>query len=60
LIFASNKLLPRPVTRPEVATTSGKTKKSLPNISLRGEQGLFYSGGTTPGLKSFRLASGYS
>jgi len=57
LIFASDKLLPCPVTHPEEATTFGKTKKSLPNISLHGKQVLFYSGGTAPELKSFRLAS---
>jgi len=53
-LTASDKLLPCPVTHPEEPTTFGKTKKSLPNISLRGELGLFYCGGTTSGLKSFR------
>jgi len=57
LVFASDKLLLCPLTRPEEATAFSKTKKSLSNINLRGKQGLFYSGGTTPGLKSFRLAS---
>ena len=49
LVFVGDKLLPCPVTRPEEATSTtfgnrGKAKKSLPNMSLRVEQGLFYSG----------------